>query len=112
MSYCASGLMLDLLLETVAHILAALPFTDIMNKIMRVCRSWHSIRTSAPFLAARTAVDERGLVVAGGSDGGKLSRLCYVLLNGRWCERASMPFAWATHSVLCRGELVLLGFKV
>ena len=68
------------------------------------CRSW---RPPPPSRASveldtipRAAVDERGLVVAGGFDeADERARLCRVLISGRWIESYSTPFC---------GELVLL----
>ena len=65
--------------ECVVHGLAMLPFTD-LNAVASVCKSWRVLRASSSFLAARKAVDERVLVVAGWHDREGLSvRATYVL---------------------------------
>lgn len=95
---------------TIVHILAALPHTDILTRAVRVCRNWHALRFTEHFRAARAAVDERGLVVAGGFDGDRWNQHCRVLVGGRWFERASLPHEQiANRSVLFRDELVILG---
>ena len=105
--------MRDLPDVTVLQILAALPYTVIANVVVCVCRDWHALRSSEPFLAARAEVGERGLVVAGGVDwtGRNVkSLLCHVLIGGRWCERAPLPY-FIDSSTSFRGELVLFGSK-
>ena len=102
--------MLNLPDETVVEILAVLPYVEITNCVVRVCRSWRALRTSEHFSATRAAVDERGLVVAGGVDAtGRWSQICHVLVGGRWLERASMPCEFGGHSIMFCGQLVLIG---
>ena len=103
-------LMMDLPDETVVQILAALPYLDIATSVVHVCRSWHELRVSKHLSAARAVVDERGLVVTGGfNDEGRWSRLCLVLVGGRWFERASLPYDFAGPSAAFCGQLILLG---
>ena len=60
--------MMDIPEVVVTQTLAALPYADITCSVVRVCRHRHELRKSAHFSAAHAAVDERGLVVAGGYD--------------------------------------------
>ena len=106
-------LMLDLAFETVLQILAVLPYTVISTVVVRVCRKWHELRSSEPFLALRAEVNERGLVFAGGHDKSyyfsrRYSRLCRVLTGGHWREMAPLlPDFSVFSSTLFRGELVV-----
>ena len=77
--------------ETVAHILAVLTYTETATNVVHVCRAWRELRASAEFRAMREAVDERGLVVAGGRDESGRHHRLRVLVSGRWCELAPLP---------------------
>ena len=106
--------MLDFPDETIVQILAALPYAVILSIVVRVCRKWHELRSSAHFLDARAAVDERGLMVAGGthtqgSESAGPSRQNYVRVGGRWCERAPLLHSLHGSSASFGEELVLFG---
>ena len=96
--------------ETLVQILAALSGIEISTAVVRVSQTWHELRSSTIFRAARAAVDERGLVVAGGWNvEGDPVRICRVLAGGRWWKRAPLPHDLLGSSTTFRGELVLLG---
>ena len=62
--------------------LAILSFED-LHAVASCCKAWRGLRASAPFIAARKAVDERALVLHVCNDSTKTGR-CYVLMKNSW----------------------------
>ena len=82
--------------ECAVGCLAILNFED-LHAVASCCKAWRGLRASAPFIAARKAVDERALVLNVRIDNAETER-CYVLMKNSWRGGviAEPPF-WGTN---------------
>jgi hypothetical protein len=97
--------------ELLVGCLAILPYADI-NAVASVCKSWHKLRASGPFVSARITIDERALVLAGWIGGEAVEDWrCFVLqknLRG-WLGLSHLPIDLEViQTVVFKGRLFVV----